>query len=318
MKTEGKHLQSFGEVSQQLRAQAWAIVEDWLDKSKLSRLSEETSSDSAPDIIENLPTLIGGVAKVIQDPMFLMDLEAGGNLFFFCRQFGQFLFDAGYRIDKVMNDFSLLRQELWLFCECIVSSDGDLLELSRRLNSAIDRMAAVTVEAYHTRSSAELIELAQKDKLTGFMHMEAFQRRLTEEMRRAVRYRYPLSLISLDIDDFRRYNLEEGRFEGNRLLRHIAREISGVVRRTDIAARFSGDEFAVIMPQTASPKAKNAGERIRRSVRRLRRGDQPITVSLGVAAFPKAADEKDALIKATRGALAEAKQNGGNVVRVAK
>ncbi|MDP1809041.1 MAG: GGDEF domain-containing protein [Actinomycetota bacterium] len=312
-------MDAFQDISQQLRAGAWDIVEDWLEESKLNMPPKKVYPGGDEEILDELPTLIGGIAKVIQDPMYLMDLEAGGNLHLVCRQFGRLRHEAGYQIDKLLSDFSLLRQKLWLFCERFVSlDDNDLFELERRLNLAVDRMAATTAEAYYTRSCAELIELAQKDKLTGFLHLKAFQRLLDNELARAKRYHYPLSLVSIDIDDFKRYNLEEGRLEGNRLLQNIARELSGVIRGTDFAARFAGDEFAVLMPQTTLAQARTAAERMRRTVRQLRRDDHPVTVSLGLASYPEPAEDRDSLVKQAQKAMAQAQQDGGDVIKVVK
>jgi len=316
MKAEQKQVEEFHDISRQMRTGTWNIVEDWLEESKLNKPLEKAYPGGSEDILDELPTLIGGIAKVIQDPMYLMDLETGGSLHSVCRQFGTLRHEAGYRIDKLLSDFSLLRQKLWLFCEQSgIVADGSLFELERRLNLAVDRMAATATEAYHTRSCAELIELAQKDKLTGFLHLKAFQRLLDNELARAKRYHYPISLIKIDIDDFKQYNLEEGRLEGNRLLQNIAREISGEVRGIDFAARFAGDEFAVLMPQTAPAQAKTAAERMRRCVRQLRHDDHPVTISLGLASYPKPAGDKNSLLQQAQKALAQAQQDGGDVVK---
>lgn len=316
MKAEEKQVEAFQDISQQLRSGAWDIVEDWLQESKLNMPLEKVYPGGDEEILDELPTLIGGIAKVIQDPMYLMDLEAGGSLHLVCRQFGRLRHEAGYQIDKLLRDFSLLRQKLWLFCERFVRmDDNDLFELERRLNLAIDRMAATAAEAYYTRSCAELIELAQKDKLTGFLHLKAFQRLLDHEVARAKRYHYPLSLVSIDIDDFKRYNVEEGRLEGNRLMQNIARELGGTIRGTDFAARFAGDEFAVLMPQTTLAQARTAAERMRRGVRQLRRDDHPVTVSLGLSSYPEPAGDGNSLVEEAQKAMALAQQDGGDVIK---
>lgn len=309
-------MEAFQDISQRLRSGAWDIVEDWLEESKLNMPLEKAYPGGDEEILDELPTLIGGIAKIIQDPMYLMDLEAGGDLHLVCRQFGRLRHEAGYQIDKLLHDFSLLRQKLWLSCERFVRMDEtELFELERRLNLAIDRMTATAAEAYYTRSCSELIELAQKDKLTGFLHLKAFQRLLDHEVARAKRYHYPLALVSIDIDDFKRYNLEEGRLEGNRLMQNIARELSGVIRGTDFAARFAGDEFAVLMPQTTLAQARTAAERMRRSVRQLKRDDHPVTVSLGLASYPEPAEDRDSLVREAQKAMAEAQHDGGDVIK---
>ena len=274
-------------------------------------------SADAQDLIDQLPTVIGGIAKVIHNPMYLMDLEPGGSLHLVCAQFGRFRHENGYQIEKLIGDLSLLRQKLWVFCERIVPPAGvDFFELERRLNLAVDRVTVAVVDAYYNRSCAELIELAQKDKLTGFLHLKAFGQVLDRELARSKRYRQALSMVSIDIDNFKQFNLEEGRLEGNQLLRAIAREILGVVRSIDFAARLGGDEFAILMPQTTAQRGCQAAERIRRRVRQLRRDEHMATVSVGIAAYPEDAGSKEDLIKKARSAMRRAQRDGGDIVRV--
>lgn len=307
---------TFEDISRQLRSGAWDIVEDWREESRLNAPLQKAYPGGDEEILDELPTLIGGIAKIIDDPMYLMDLDVGGELHLVCRQFGLLRHETGYQIDKLLDDFSLLRQKLWLFCERSATiGDKDLFELERRLDPAIDRMTTTAAEAYYARSCAELIELAQKDKLTGFLHAKAFERLLGREVARAKRYHQPLSLVSIDIDDFKRYNLEEGRLEGNRLIQNIARELSGVIRGTDFSARFAGDEFVMLMPQTGLAEARTAAERMRRSVRQLKRDDHPVTVSLGIASYPESAGDKNGLVRAARKAMTEARQAGGDVIK---
>src|SRR3990172_13410407 len=102
MKVGGKQVEVFSNISHQLRTGTWDIVEDWLEESKLNLPPEKTYFPTDPkEILTELPTLIGGVAKVIQDPMYLIDLETGGSLHTVCQQFGRLRHEAGYQIDKL-------------------------------------------------------------------------------------------------------------------------------------------------------------------------------------------------------------------------
>ena len=317
MKTEEDQLDTFLEVSRQLRACAWDIFEDWLEETKFDSGMEQAGvSTDIEQVLDELPTLIGGMTKIIQDPMFLMDLEQGGRLYEIAKLFGNYRYEAGYQLDKILEDFSLLREKLWLFCERFVAPENrSLFELERRLNVALDRVIIIAVEAYYNRSSSELMELAQKDKLTGFLHLKAFRQTLDSEVARSKRYRVPLTLICADLDNFKQFNIEEGRLEGNRLLREVAREISEVIRTTDHAARLAGDEFAIIMPHTNIKNAKRGAERVRRNVRKLRRDVNRVTLSLGLASFPDNASDNEKLIEQARSALYSAREKGGDITR---
>ena len=315
MKTEENQLDTFLLVSRQLRACTWDIFEEWIEETRLHSGAGQTGiSAHLEEVLDELPTLIGGLTKIIQDPMFLMDLEQGGRLHEIAKLFGNYRHDAGYPLDKVLEDFGLLREKLWLFCERFVAPENrGLFELERRLNVALDRVIVIAAEAFYNRSSAELMELAQKDKLTGFLHSKAFRHTLDGEIARSKRYRLPLTLICADLDNFKRFNIEEGRLEGNRLLRDVAREISEVIRGTDYAARLAGDEFAIIMPHTDIKSAKRGAERVRRNVRKLRRDETRVTLSLGLASFPDNAGDNNKLIEQARSALYLAREEGGDV-----
>ena len=317
MKTEENQVDTFLEVSKQLRSCAWDVFEDWLEETKLGSGAEQTGvSADLEQVLDELPTLIGGLTKIIQDPMFLMDLEPGGRLHEVAKLFGNSRYEAGYPLYKVLEDFSLLREKLWLFCERFVDPENrSLFELERRLNVALDRVIIIAAEAYYNRSSSELMELAQKDRLTGFLHLKAFRRTLESEVARSKRYRLPLTLICADLDNFKQFNIEEGRLEGNRLLRDVAREISEVIRVTDHAARLAGDEFAIIMPHTDIKRAKRGAERVRRNVRKLRRDVNRVTLSLGLASFPDNAGDNNKLIEQARSALYLAREEGGDITR---
>ncbi len=170
------------------------------------------------------------------------------------------------------------------------------------------------------RTNAKLEELAIVDDKTGLANYRQFRRTLDVEWLRAERYGNPLSLVMLDLDDFKRINDTHGHLVGDRVLRELATLVAGGARATDMAARYGGEEFAVILPHTDRPMAERVAERIRDAVARFVfvEGEQSLklTVSAGVATFPsfEEVDSPDALVRAADRALYEAKRAGKNRV----
>jgi diguanylate cyclase (GGDEF)-like protein len=163
------------------------------------------------------------------------------------------------------------------------------------------------------RSSAlyrRSIEMANTDGLTGLYNHRYFQNRIEVELERSARYKRFLSLVMLDIDGLKQYNDMFGHPQGDIALRQLAATIERAVRRIDIVARYGGDEFAIIFPETAGAqalkiatrivRAANSQPRIRASAGRATKG---LSISVGVSSFPVPATSKDELIQQADDAL---------------
>jgi diguanylate cyclase (GGDEF)-like protein len=172
--------------------------------------------------------------------------------------------------------------------------------------------------------NAHLYELAMVDGLTGLFVRRYFDARIEEEIERSRRYGTPFSVIMLDVDDFKNLNDTYGHLVGDRVLRAIANVIKAQMRGVDTAARYGGEEMAVILPRTEMVGAYNLAERIREAIAELRitTDDDPpralaVTASLGISAYPesKAQTGEDLVRRADR-ALYRAKKTGKNRVEL--
>ncbi len=163
------------------------------------------------------------------------------------------------------------------------------------------------------------------DALTGLCSHRHFHERLAEEIERSERYDHVLSLLMVDIDSFRKFNETNDHAAGDEVLRQVAQIILGAVRTTDLAARYGGDEFAVLLPETALPGALQAAGKIRSEVaaRELRLPGRQrammdsiahLTASIGVACYPQHSAQKNGLIIASDVAMYMAKYSGRNKV----
>jgi diguanylate cyclase (GGDEF)-like protein len=170
----------------------------------------------------------------------------------------------------------------------------------------------------------EVVITAQQDSLTKLWNHGHFQKLLEESLKEAKLTKKPLSLIIMDVDDFKAYNDAYGHQAGDKALEDISSISKVVVRRIDHLARYGGEEFAAVLPGTTKDEALKMAERLREAIEKgtdetlntppRRR----ITVSVGVASYPDDAEEKQKLVYCADGALYEAKRTGKNRVRAYK
>lgn len=168
-----------------------------------------------------------------------------------------------------------------------------------------------------------LEDLSNIDGLTGIANRRRFDAVLTHEWSRSMRARSKLSLIILDIDYFKEYNDLYGHSAGDTCIKKIAQALRrGLLRTTDLAARYGGDEFACILPETDAPGATNVARMLHEAVGRLKirhvhkASDAIVSVSMGVAtAEPSAGTQISALIEAADTCLYDAKNAGRDQTR---
>jgi diguanylate cyclase (GGDEF)-like protein len=165
----------------------------------------------------------------------------------------------------------------------------------------------------------EMKKLSITDALTGLFNRRYFDIRLEEEFLRAKRYNLILSLSILDIDDFKPFNDTEGHIAGDTMLKEVAFIMTSAVRSHDILARFGGEEFAIIMPQTPKAEAYHVAERIRENIKRNIKATwkkyhkKQLTICGGVATYPDCGPMKEELIRCADKALYRAKNRGKDI-----
>jgi diguanylate cyclase (GGDEF)-like protein len=164
---------------------------------------------------------------------------------------------------------------------------------------------------------AELERLAVTDRLTQLYNRGYFQQRLEEEFGRSSRFGHHLSVLVIDVDDFKSINERFGHPCGDEVLREVSSVVRSTLRSMDVAARYGGEVFTVLLPQTDLAGAQLVAERIREEVESLtiacdRSLSARCTVTVGAAAFPDNAATAARLVEAAQRALQSAKQAGKN------
>ncbi len=184
------------------------------------------------------------------------------------------------------------------------------------LESVADICAAAIQNA---RYFERVRQLAYVDGLTGMFNRRFFEMRIAEEIERATRYRSELSIIMIDIDNFKKLNDEFGHLLGDEALRQVATIFSQNLRKVDVACRYGGEEFVILAPETSGEHAQSVAEKLRKVVETWLFPGVPraVTISAGVSSFPANGRTRDELVKAADVALYTAKQAGRNRVELA-
>lgn len=185
--------------------------------------------------------------------------------------------------------------------------------ITKPLNSSEIRIVVErAVERYFLLSTSDekeyFVDLAVRDGLTGLFNRRYFNELINVEVNRIKRFPTALSLLMLDIDNFKNYNDTQGHQAGDELLKGAAKVFKNSVRAVDIVSRYGGEEFIIILPQADKKAAQIIAERLRVQISLY----LPTTVSIGIATLPDDASEVEQLIEKADSALYQAKKTGKN------
>lgn len=202
------------------------------------------------------------------------------------------------------------------------AADADALLASPFTAVALEQIA---LEIGNMRSRDALREQSIRDPLTGLFNRRYLEESLQREILRAARKpggKGRLAVLMIDVDRFKRFNDEHGHEAGDLVLAAIGARLRRVVRGSDIASRYGGEEFVIVMPEVTPARALTRAEQIRAAVAAQRLCHQDarlpvVTVSIGVAVYPQHGETVDALVRAADTALYCAKRDGRDRVRSA-
>ena len=220
--------------------------------------------------------------------------------------------EAAYEVEDYFPELGR-----WLFFAVSPLTDGN-----GAIIGAIETLQDITVqkkaEEELRQSEQRYREMSITDSLTKLFNSRHFFRQLGNEVERAKRYGFALSLILLDIDDFKKYNDSYGHLEGDDVLKALANVIRKNLRTSDSAFRYGGEEFTLLLPETESENAFIAAERLRKDFKNLVLSPSPgvevhMSVSIGVSRYVPD-EQPSSFLKRADEAMYKAKKQGKNCV----
>jgi diguanylate cyclase (GGDEF)-like protein len=193
--------------------------------------------------------------------------------------------------------------------------------IDRYLSETIAQDLSLVTDHLHSLKTFQ--ELSYLDHRTGLYNDIYFNESLEQEIARAKRNRYPIGLILLDIDNFKKFNDKHGHLAGNYVLLSVADLLKKITRKSDIACRYGGEEMIIVIPKTSLEDTRIKAENIREELARLtlRYDDKDlgkITASFGVACYSQHGNTIEDLVATVDKAMYEAKRNGRDRVVVAE
>ena len=286
--------------------------------------TEVMNSGSCQDTIDQLSscnTLSLDLVSALAGDRLLTDAENGQVELLKAERGNQFYGDLLYAIthrffspdaaedlwNKILQHKYLMSSQMQRNIRIAVASLDYLSNLTATLH------AATVIDE---QQIAEIVHLSLHDGLTGLFNHAYFYQRVEMEVVRYARYGTALSIMMLDVDDFKKKNDLYGHQEGDKILARIASIIRSSARDSDICCRYGGEEFSMILPSTDAMEAVILAERLRSRLVLNPTDDIPVTVSIGVASCGKGTCTSEALVKSADLALYQAKRNGKNQVVV--
>ena len=190
-----------------------------------------------------------------------------------------------------------------------------------QLAYTVVEQAGMTLSNLNLR--AALREQSIRDTVTGLYNRRYMEEALKQHLSRVTRHLHPLGIIMIDIDHFKNFNDVHGHAAGDRILRELGKFLQSHIRGEDIACRYGGEEFILIMPDVFLEAAKNRAEQLRREAKEVRVEEvgqlyAGITLSIGVALYPLHGRTIENVLRAADSALYRAKQEGRDQVVIAE
>jgi diguanylate cyclase (GGDEF)-like protein len=300
------------QVAEEIRGAAWDLALEVIEEGVRDDLVPSLQRLGQVGQLGDIPTFIGELAKELADPE-PGRMRRGGPLALRVRDHAREREALGFAPREIVTELLLLRRVLWRFVSTRSKSwtGAEVLEAERRLNDTLDRLVTECVVAYFDRATSELAEQARRDSLTGLLNQVAFSSAVDDELFRARRYERGLTLVYIDVDEFKQINDTLGHPEGDRVLRRVAELMRESLRASDLAGRMGGDEFAVGLIES---DLETGGRFLARfqdladeeaAAGRLPEG---FAVSAGLASYPEDAESVDELFRAADARLYDTKR----------
>ncbi len=270
-----------------------------------------------PELLEELQRVVqrGGTTAELDRELRRLEADRGESVYADCLYMLSHLrfegAEAKYHWRGILAHRNGMQERLESEVNLLVALVSYFVEVERRLE---------TPKVIELRLFEQTQASAYRDELTGLCNFRLFREHLSRELQQAERYGSPLSIVMVDIDDFKHYNDTNGHEAGNEVLATMARLLADSLRRSDVPARYGGEEFVLVLPATSKADARLVAERARAAIEQHpfpHRETQPggaLTVSMGVATCPADGRDERNLVRHADQAMYVAKARGKNQV----
>jgi len=213
--------------------------------------------------------------------------------------------------------FSAASSILWIYAEYLNSPVWDILQGLWRAAIIFSFYEAISILIIRVRILLDREKnLARRDQLTGLWNRRFFMKVAEHQRVLLERYGRRFSMAYLDLDNFKHVNDNYGHSAGDAVIKTVAGCIAGRIRKTDLAARMGGDEFAVIFTETESERAETAVRKISEDIAKIMgETGYPVTVSAGIAMYETTPEDVDSMVRFADSLMYEAKKSGKNSIR---
>ncbi|MFH1496076.1 MAG: diguanylate cyclase [Pseudomonadota bacterium] len=303
----------------------FTFIPSWLDPLRAIAVA---MFDSNGDIIEAnegfrftlTPEASGSIAQRLAEPplhqLVLMQSDEAGLLYT-----GLITLNIGHGLTRAFAGSIFRRNQLFMLAaELDISAFESLSSENERLNQELEENRKILSKRNHAlqKLQEEMETIKRNDGLTGLANIKLLDSRVSEEILRWERYRRPLALVLMDLDNFSAINDEFGREVGDELLQHVATILNGATRTLDLVARYGGQEFAILLPETNEMGAMIVAERLRMDLESLLILPllRPLTASFGVALLQPDEMREAYYVRAGR-AMKYSKAHGKNCIAIA-
>ena len=277
--------------SELIKQSSKEITQRWLEAVREDGTIPSTEGLEEPLLLDAVPLVLDEILRVIEGDDSKIEHEKICS----AARHGRGRAQEHFNVKELVREFQLLREHIFLYLrgeDTPFSKFGmdNAASIRLRIGVALDEAMRETINGFVEEHMLQLRRLARTDSLTGLYNHRMFYERLTDELNRARRYDSPLSLVLADLDNFKSVNETKGHQFGDHLLVKCAERLREDLRQTDILCRYGGDEFGLILTETAQKDGYAMMHRLSDDFRKLGEKEGAPTgfgMSFGLSSHPE-------------------------------
>jgi diguanylate cyclase (GGDEF)-like protein len=295
-----------------IKSSADEITRRWVEAVRADRTIPSAEGMEEPILLDAVPLVLDEILRAL----YLNDSEIEHERICSAARHGRERAQEHFDVKELVREYQLLREHIFAYLRGDAApfaqfDMGDWATTCQRLGLALDEAMRETINAFVEEHVLQLRRLSRTDSLTGLYNHRIFYERLADELNRARRYDRSLSLVLVDLDHFKSVNEGKGHQFGDRLLVKCAEQLRKELRQTDIPCRYGGDEFGLLLTETAPEDAHAMMSRLTQKVRELgKREGAPATfgMSFGLSSYPEDDGSARGMVKFADDRLLASKQ----------